>query len=391
MGGQPHVVVIGAGIIGLLAAAACAARGARVTVLERGPIPNPESTSYDQHRVVRALHLNDRAGTRRAAKAWWHWRAVEQHLGERLLVRTGVMTGLADHEVAPATAVLAAAGVRGELLTARAVRRRWPHLRPETPWAVLEPDAGVVLADRALHALADRLADDPRVTLLPHHEVREVDPVRRVVRTATTTWRASGILLTAGVHTRDLAGVTSTRVEIYRQTMLYCRVPGALRAAYRDTPVTLRLSPTSGGWLVPPCAGTRLKLAAAAVCRTVPAVGDRVPMPQWRTDLVEIFRNHLEGFAAGWVTAARDCYYAAADGGGARTVVLSPGVLAHVACGGGSFKFAPMVAEVLARDVLSHGGEAGPAAVDGAGDTGWPRQRRPDDMQRSRVSGRRQR
>ena len=368
MDGQRQVLVIGAGVLGLLAAVACSAQGWPVTVLERGPIPNPESTSYDQHRIVRALHLHDPVATRAGARAWQQWRAVERRLKTHLLHRTGVVTGLAAEEVAPATAALAAAGADGEVLTARGVRTRWPHLRPATPWAILEPDAGVVLADRALRALARSLAEDPLVSLRPHHEVTGVDPVSRTVRVATTTWRASRILVTAGVQSRRLAGAaTSVPVDIRRQSVLYCRVPVELRGAYRDTPAVLRLSPRSGSWLVPPIASTRLKLSASVACRTVPTVRDHATAAHWRGSLVEIFRRQLAGFSTTWVASARDCYYAGAgERGGARVVALAPGVLAHLACGGGSFKFAPAVAGALARDVL-----AGTTTGDG-GDLGGP-------------------
>ncbi|HTQ79075.1 MAG TPA: FAD-dependent oxidoreductase, partial [Thermoanaerobaculia bacterium] len=40
-GQSGHAVVLGSGVAGLLAAAALAARGRRVTVVERDPLPDP--------------------------------------------------------------------------------------------------------------------------------------------------------------------------------------------------------------------------------------------------------------------------------------------------------------------------------------------------------------
>jgi glycine/D-amino acid oxidase-like deaminating enzyme len=60
-----RVVIVGAGVTGLLSAVECALAGHRVTVLDRGAIPNPESSSFDQHRAIRTLVPGDPEATRR--------------------------------------------------------------------------------------------------------------------------------------------------------------------------------------------------------------------------------------------------------------------------------------------------------------------------------------
>ena len=71
-----RVVVVGAGVTGLLTAIRCVLAGHRVVLLERGPIPHPGSTSFDQHRALRALVVGDPAGTRRAVRLHRRWCAV---------------------------------------------------------------------------------------------------------------------------------------------------------------------------------------------------------------------------------------------------------------------------------------------------------------------------
>lgn len=354
MRARAEVTIVGAGIIGLLTAGACAARGAHVSVLDQGPIPNPDATSYDQHRVLRALHPQDPVATGDAVVAWRRWQELERRLGRSLVHRTGVLTGLNSGEVEPAQTSLAGAGATSRLWTAAAVQRRWPHLRLATPWAIMEPDAGVVLAGQALRTLAHHLARHPSVDLHPRQQVLAVDHERGEVHATGGTWRTSRILIAAGVRTAGLVAAAVPPVRLYRQSMVYCHVPQRLRDAFRGTPVVLRMAPDTGAWLVPPVAGTDLKLSAATACRAVNRVTDHATSPAWRTRLAAAFWPRLVGFSHDWVVSARDCYYAAsAGGGGARIATLAPGVLAHLACGGGSFKFAPLVADALATDLLA--------------------------------------
>jgi glycine/D-amino acid oxidase-like deaminating enzyme len=43
-----RIAVVGAGVLGLTTAWALARRGHAVTVLDAGPIPNPEGSSFDE-------------------------------------------------------------------------------------------------------------------------------------------------------------------------------------------------------------------------------------------------------------------------------------------------------------------------------------------------------
>ena len=64
-----RIVVVGGGVIGLITAMECVRAGARVDLVDQGGIPSPSATSYDVHRVVRALHRGDAALTTAAARA----------------------------------------------------------------------------------------------------------------------------------------------------------------------------------------------------------------------------------------------------------------------------------------------------------------------------------
>ncbi|WP_344410598.1 FAD-dependent oxidoreductase, partial [Catellatospora methionotrophica] len=89
-GSRMRIVVVGAGITGLLAAVRCVRDGHRVVLLEHGLIPDPGATSFDQHRALRALSVGDPAATRESAGLHRHWRDLDQLLGGGLYRRVGV-------------------------------------------------------------------------------------------------------------------------------------------------------------------------------------------------------------------------------------------------------------------------------------------------------------
>jgi glycine/D-amino acid oxidase-like deaminating enzyme len=355
MAEEAPVIVVGAGVIGLLTAVSCASSGQQVVVLERGPIPNPRSTSYAAQRILRALHPGDPKATRRAVMAERHWRRLEHMLGEHFYHPVGSLTVLPRDRAEAARRTMAGAGARAEVLPASELLVRWPHIRFQTQTCgVLEPDAGVLLADLALEAMARWLAGHPCAQLRPHEEVVAVDTREGGVRLRSgEALRGSRIVLATGPWSRQLlTPAASGRLALFRQTVLLCRVPPRLRAAWSSTPAIPALAVPYDTWLVPPVAGTPLELAAATATREVTEVAGRVTPVRWREHLIRRFRRRLVGFTPSWVGASRECYYLAdALTGGPRTARSRGGkasVRAHAACGGTSFKFAPLIARSLA-------------------------------------------
>jgi sarcosine oxidase len=352
------VVVVGGGVIGLLSALACAQAGAEVIVLDRGRIPNPEATSFDETRIVRALHVDDVPTTCRAAQAEREWRRLESRLRGRFYHRVGALTVLPRRDHGRALDTIGRSGIAAEVLERSELGRRWPHIEfaSETV-GVLEPDAGLVFAGQALDAMARRLAAQPGVDLRPHHEVVEVDPRARLVRVkGRRTIKSRRVLVAAGPWSRALLPPATARsLSLYRQTMVYCRVPSHLAQAWARTPALPTLSPKRRSWLAPPAEGARLKLSAATACRRVAELTDRKTPPWLRDRVVAAFAGELVGFDRSWITGVRECYYLADSASGAAVVTPlgTSTAWAYAACGGASFKLAPLVARSLARRVLA--------------------------------------
>jgi sarcosine oxidase len=114
-------------------------------------------------------------------------------------------------------------------------------------------------------------------------------------------------------------------------------------------------SGSDGAWLMPPVAGVPARLSAASACREVAEMTGLATPARWRDHLTSLFAVLLADFDPAHVTGAADGYYlAAVPSGGPLLATLGDGaVWAYAACGGMSFKFAPLVARALADRAMA--------------------------------------
>ncbi|WP_410659401.1 NAD(P)/FAD-dependent oxidoreductase [Amycolatopsis sp. lyj-112] len=347
-----RIVLAGGGVIALLTAVECVSAGHEVVIADQADIPFSGATSFDRHRVLRALHRDDLATTAAAVSAHHAWIDLEQVLATSFYEQVGALTAVAARQAPAAQELLIAAGSKAEVFGADDLAAEFPHagFAPGTG-AVFEAHAGVLLADRVLAACAGWLRWHAHAELHPHRKVIGVDAGRAEVRLADgEVLKGDAVLLAAGPWSRDLlAPELSRELVLHRQTMLYCDVPPADAAAWAATPAITSLGTPGGAWLVPPVAGTPLKLSAASACRVVDEVGGGVAPSWWREHLIDTFAALIPGFRRDWLVDTRDCHYLARRSTlGPMLAVLGDRVLSYAACGGSSFKFAPLIARSLA-------------------------------------------
>ncbi|MEO6504357.1 MAG: FAD-dependent oxidoreductase [Jatrophihabitantaceae bacterium] len=362
-----RIVVVGGGVIGLLTAVECVRSGAQLDLVEQAAVPSPSATSYDQHRVVRALHRGDPALSVAAAGLHEAWVEIERRLGGRFYHRTGVLTVLAAPDVEAELTLLARAGVPVRALSSRELSERCPQLRfASRRQAVLEPAAGTVLADRALLAAARWLRGHPAVRVHPHCHVTRVTESGTVELAGGGVLSGDSVVVAAGPWSRELlpAGL-SAELTLKRQTML-SYAPSSFPAAWSRSSAVLGLGETGDAWLMPPVAGTPVRLSAASACRTVAELEDRQTPAEWRDHLIRRFSTVLTAFEPAAVTGTTEGYYLTDEQGqGPLSARLSDGVWAFAACGGMSFKFAPVLARALADRALGRTPrQTGVASVD---------------------------
>ncbi len=143
-------IVVGAGLLGLAAGRALASRGRDVLVLEQAQPGHQGAGSHGSCRIFR-VGYDDPGYVAMARAARALWRELEDESGERILRPAphltfgdglrGVMDGMRR------------AGAPCELLTAGQAAARFPGIAAGGP-ALLEPESGVIAADKALRALA---------------------------------------------------------------------------------------------------------------------------------------------------------------------------------------------------------------------------------------------
>jgi sarcosine oxidase/sarcosine oxidase subunit beta len=143
-----RIAVVGAGVLGLTTAWALARRGHAVTVLDAGPIPNPEGSSFDEGRIMRHAYGTMEGYAAMMPAAFSAWRALFAETGADRLV--------------PARAIYA--------------------LREETPWQ------GAVARTQARHGLGFTEVDPATIQVL------SPDGVIRAIEVA-----GSGMLLAAPI------------------------------------------------------------------------------------------------------------------------------------------------------------------------------------------------
>ena len=233
MGGEPDVIVIGAGVIGSSVALELARGGRRVTVVDKGPAAGSGSTSASSAIVRFSYSTVPTVLTAwESAAAWEHW---SEHLGMSdpdgmaRFVRTGnLIFNAPGVDTARIAALWDDVGIAHELLSSTDIHRRWPDLdigaffppkRVDDPafvddahgelTAIFEPSSGFVddpmLAARNLATAAKAHG----ATFRYHAEV--VDIERAAGRAAGVTL-ADGTVLSAPVVV-NVTGPYSARVN----------------------------------------------------------------------------------------------------------------------------------------------------------------------------------
>ena len=171
--------VVGAGVFGAWTAHALRARGWRVTLVEQYGPGNSRASSGGETRIIRSGYGSLATYSRWARESMPEWLRLEADSREQLFVRTGVLFigNAASSWLADTAATLESERIPMEWLDPTERTRRFPQLSFGDADGLVEPEAGVLFARRAVQALAQRLARDgvklERRRVDPSVEIRE--------------------------------------------------------------------------------------------------------------------------------------------------------------------------------------------------------------------------
>jgi sarcosine oxidase len=316
------VAVIGAGVMGLAAGRALTQRGHEIVVYDQYRFGHDRGSSHGRSRIFR-LAYGEKEYVRLAQESLGLWRGLEAETGETLLELNGLLEIVRTLEESTAN-TLDACGVEWHRLEAGEAERRYPVHVPDGSFVVLQPEAGIVRADKALAAFA-----------------RDLD-VRYESRVHPDELDAEVVVVTAGSWVNELLE-EPLPVKITRETVCYFRPENA-----RPIPSLVSFKPDSHTHdmysLADPVYGLKVGAHHAG-----PEVGPN-EMGEPEPRLVEQITNWTREtyrLAEPDPVATDTCLYTSTPDQTfilerrGRLVIGSP-------CSGHGFKFAPAIGERLA-------------------------------------------
>ena len=340
---MPSAHVIGAGVFGAWIAHALTRRGWTVRLTEQHGPANSRASSGGETRILRSGYGPLSIYARWARQSVPEWLNLERRAGERLFVRTGALfLGGASAWLQDTVRTLGEQGIPAHWLTADDLAARYPQLNfPDTAGGVLEPEAGVLFARRAVQRLAALLMQDG-VT----YEQRTVDP-RALIRES----RADAIVFACGPWLPSLfPDLLRNVVFPTRQEVFFFGAPGGdERFSAERFPAWVAFD--EGVYGLPDLEHRGVKIAFDAHGEdTDPERLDRTVNADSVTRMRDVLRHRLPALATAPLLESRVCQYENTSNGHLLIDRL-PGHDRVWIAGGGSghgFKHGPAVGAYLA-------------------------------------------
>jgi sarcosine oxidase/sarcosine oxidase subunit beta len=355
-------IVVGGGIAGLSAAWALSRRGIAVEVFEQGPLPNPRSSSYDEHRVIRHAYGRLAGYTRLMPAAFRMWERLWPAIGRSHYLPTGTVVFLRQDDgwydaVAKSLDELAIGHREIDLNT---IASRFPMMRTDGLARVVETDGAGMLFPTPI--LIDMIAmlDRDGVKLHSYHQVTDMDPEAGWIIANGQRHNADMVIVAGGAWAERLVPSLRPAVVPSRQAILYLAPPADLAAAWSCAPVMIDAAAGGGLYALPPLRGTRLKIGDHSFSRRGDPDDDRYATDQDLEPLLPAARNALRDFDSYTVLERRACFYTVNDREQFQVRPTGSAGWVISACSGHGFKLGPLMGELTARAIT---GEMDPASL----------------------------
>jgi len=160
MGGAKtyDVAVVGAGVFGSWTAWHLAQAGKKVVLLDAYGPANARASSAGESRIIRSGYGPDSLYTRWAVRSLALWKEFFAQTGIELFQNCGVLWLAREQDIYPkqTAETLTKMSVPFERLERTALQRRFPQFNLDSvDWGLFEPNAGALLARRAVQAVVE--------------------------------------------------------------------------------------------------------------------------------------------------------------------------------------------------------------------------------------------
>ncbi|HWW10131.1 MAG TPA: N-methyl-L-tryptophan oxidase [Candidatus Acidoferrales bacterium] len=354
------VAVVGLGAMGALTLWRLASRGVSAAGYDSFDPPHDRGSSHGDSRIIRTAYAEGSFHVPLVQEAWGLWRELEAAGAKPLLTPTGaLMIGPAGAELVHGTLASAVEhGLVHERLEPGEVALRWPqHVLGEGDVAIYEPQAGVLRPEACIAAALDQ-ATLRGAAVHPNTRVAAVEAERQGVRVRLedgSSIEAGACVLAAGPWMPGLAPQLVTSLRVERQVNAWFALDAPAAFAPDRFPVFIReLADGRLRFGIPSLDGATIKLAVHHEGR--PADPDDLERNVTAADLApirEFAETALKGVRPDIVRTIVCMYANTPD----ELFILgalpgSPGVVVIGGCSGHSFKFAPILGDVVADLVL---------------------------------------
>ena len=359
------VAVVGAGVFGAWSAYQLRLGGASVLLIDAYGPGNSRASSGGESRIIRLGYGPDEIYSRSSQQAFKVWQQLFEKTDQQLFQKTGVLwLGRETDEYCEATlATLQRIDANFERLDGDELDRRFPQLKfGPTTWGILEPDSGVLLARRAVQAVAAQA----QVNGVEYVQ-EAILPPRATPRKLSSIQTTSGKEITAGQFVfacgpwlpKLFPDLLDGLIHVTRQEVIFLGVPPG------DDSFNLGVMPT---WVdfndlvyaMPNLDGRGFKIAIDAHGEEFdPDSGERVVTANGLKAVREYLARRVPRLADAPVTEARVCQYENTSNGdflidrhtGFENVWLVGGGSGH------GFKHGPVVGEYVTRIISGKGVE----------------------------------
>ena len=354
-----NICVVGAGIFGMAAALELRRRGHRVTLFERGRIPNPEASSTDVSKAIRRTNYPHQTYVELATRAAAQWREWHERTSRSIYFQTGQLIALhgfgPEHEALTGWQTLSRLATDIRELTVKEAEDRFPQLvLTGQDHLFYDPWAGYLRSGQALEDLA-KLARDSGVILRENTAVQAVEETAAGARVCWESNRqdCDRVVVAAGPWLSELLPAMQTRVRLTRQQMAFFVPTDPAPFRRGRFPVWSILSPGNLWYGFPYLHEGWVKVAEDSKVDDTRADVSREPTAEFLDWAREFVAKHIPALSQGELAGGRSCLYTnMAEMEDEQFVIdWAPGrervLIAGCGCGHG-FKFGGSIGPVIA-------------------------------------------